>query len=803
MNNNRKTASEKSISIVLSAIVIYWCLFAVLHELFSIPPFPLTILPMVASAWFWGTKRGLLSGTFIMLSSLFLIIVFNLHRNNPLTVALVIVISFILGSAAGWVRKLYDREKMQSAMLAEEHKKLLREIEEHKTAGALLKKRYNFDHLVYSISNQFINVSAENIGNVFVSSLKMLCEFLEMERAYFFNSNLKNGEVENRYQWCSHKASKELPRDFRINSIMWPLFKERLSRFDTILLSDAESLPPEKSRQKEFLLGLKIRAALIVPVVSKNTLIGFLGFDSIFPKQFPEDTSQMLKIIGDIFANAILQKQKNEALLASEERFRLLIQHSTDTIGILDVNGYITYVSPSVKSLTGKRPEEWLGKQLYPYLHPDDVGKVKGAVSRFIENPDLPPIKLSLRLPSEEGSTVFMETILNGQLNNPAIKGIVCNSRDMSQHFALQEALRNSRNFLNAIINCASDPMFVKDSSHKYILVNDAFCKLTGRNRQEMIGKTAENLFAKEEAADFFNKNEQVLNEEKIMDFENILTDANNNKHVMASHMSFYKEESGEKFLIANLRDETRRKELEQEVNNALMKEKELSEMKSKFISMVSHEYRTPLTAILSSAELLELFGVDMTSDEKMEHLRGIKNTVQYMTSMLNEVLLINRVESKRLEFCPSSFDLIAFSKELLQRLGICKECEIKINTDFTSRMVFMDEKLLGHILTNLLSNAVKYSPDGATVFLNIKEHKGYINFEIIDKGMGIPEDVQNRLFEPFFRADNVHNISGSGLGLSIVKYCTDLHKGSVSFESKPGEGTKFMVKLPDESISK
>jgi PAS domain S-box-containing protein len=801
-NSNRKTFSVKSILIVIYAVVIYWAVFAALHELFSVPPFPLTILPIVASSWFWGIKRGLLSGTFIILSSLFFIIIFNLHRNNPLTVILVVVISFILGSAAGWVRKLYDSEKMNSAILAGKHKELMREMEERKKADGLLKEHYNFSHLIYTISNKFINVLPENVQEVFYSSLQIVGGFLGMDSAFLYQLNPLDNQIEMKGEWLSERIEVNSSAGFRGELALWDSFKEELQHFESVIMPDLELMPEEKLPLKKFLQSRAIRSAILVPVISRNTVIGFLGFDSICIKKFPDDIQEMLKIISDIFANALTQQQKTEALLANEERFRLLVQKSADIIAVIDTGGRLKYTSEASVRILGSRSGEEKWTSVFQLLHHDDVSTFEGVIKDLQVNrtPAVGPIYI--RVQHADGSWVYLEVMFTNQLDNPAIKGIVLNARDFTQHFALQEAFRNSRNFLNAIINCASDPMYVKDKGHKYLLVNDAFCNLTGYKRQEVLGKTAYELLPREEADDIFVKNEQAFNEETIKDFESIITDKGNIKHVIAVHLNVYKEASGEKYLIVNLRDETRRKELDEEINYALMKEKELSEMKSKFISMVSHEYRTPLTAILSSAELLELFGVDMTNDERMEHLRGIKKTVQYMTSMLNEVLLINRVESKRMDYTPTSFELIAFCKELLQRLGFDKEFEIKMNSDFTSRKVCMDEKLLGHILNNLLSNAVKYSPDGATVWLNITGNNGLVSFEIIDKGPGIPEEEQNRLFEPFFRANNVLNISGSGLGLSIVKYCTDLHKGSISFESKTGEGTRFFVSLPDESCT-
>ncbi|MCU7495713.1 MAG: PAS domain S-box protein [Ignavibacteria bacterium] len=671
------------------------------------------------------------------------------------------------------------------------------DITESRTYEDLLKKRYAYEHLLYEISNQFINVSPEGIDAVFTSSLRRISEFLDMDSGYFYQVDHEKGIASNLFEWQSNNCLS------KINSLeveFWPSFKERLINFEKVLIPDVEAMPGNSSQEKEFLRKRGVRSIIISPVVSGKRLSGFIGFSSSISKELPDDADAMLNLTGDIFANALMLKQKNEALLASEERSRLLLQHSTDMIGILDMDGYVTYVSPASKSITGKEPNEWLGKLLYSNIHPEDAVKVRNIVREFIENPTLPPVKLSLRLPVNGNEMIVLESIFNGQLNNPSIKGIVCNSRDMSQHVALQEALRNSRNFLNAIIDNAGDPLFVKDSSHRYTMVNEAFCRLSGLCKEQILGRTDFDLAPEELARDYFAKDEYLLVNGGMEIFELEFFDRQGNKHFLITNETLYMDEKGEKYIIASIRDETKRKELEQEVNNALMKERELNRLKSKFISMVSHEYRTPLTAILSSAELLELFGNEMTKPERLGHLEKIKSSVDFLISMLNEVLLLNKAESMRMEYNPSAFDLIAFSRELMKNLGGNSYCNIELDADFNSRRVVMDKKLLGHILTNLLSNALKYSPEGGSVLFIIRCGNGLVSFEIRDNGLGIPQEEQPRLFEPFFRANNVLHIAGSGLGLSIVKHCVELHKGEILFESKPGEGTKFMLRLPDES---
>ncbi|MDZ8053633.1 MAG: PAS domain S-box protein [Aulosira sp. ZfuVER01] len=245
--------------------------------------------------------------------------------------------------------------------------------------------------------------------------------------------------------------------------------------------------------------------------------------------------------------------------------------------------------------------------------------------------------------------------------------------------------------------------------------------------------------------------------------------------------------------------DVTEQKQLEQELIIALEKEKELNELKSRFISMTSHEFRTPLSTILSSAELLEHYQHKWTQEKQLIHLRRIQTAVSRMTDMLNEVLFIGKADAGILDYKPTSFDLVEYCCQLVEdfELDLNNQHRISFTSESKTIPCFMDEKLLGHILINLLSNAIKYSPSDSKVEFTLTCENGQAIFEIQDQGIGIPAEDLPHLFESFHRASNVGNILGTGLGLAIVKKCIDIHQGDISVSTKLGVGSKFKVTLP------
>jgi len=251
--------------------------------------------------------------------------------------------------------------------------------------------------------------------------------------------------------------------------------------------------------------------------------------------------------------------------------------------------------------------------------------------------------------------------------------------------------------------------------------------------------------------------------------------------------------------MIGTSVDITQRKRAEVELLSTLQREKELSEMKSKFVSIASHELRTPLATILSSAELLEHYSDGLSAEDKLKMLHGIQGAVKRMNTMIEDVLIIGRAEAGALQFEPNPVDLTDLCHKVVEELrgGVAKQHVIWFEQQFERGSQNLDEKLLRHILTNLLSNAVKYSPAGSTVSLKLAEREDQALIEVVDQGIGIPIEDQARMFESFHRASNVGNRQGTGLGLVIVKKAVELHGGTISIDSKADAGTRITVRLP------
>lgn len=241
-----------------------------------------------------------------------------------------------------------------------------------------------------------------------------------------------------------------------------------------------------------------------------------------------------------------------------------------------------------------------------------------------------------------------------------------------------------------------------------------------------------------------------------------------------------------------------RRRLSETAIRVALEKEKELSELKSLFWSMAAHEIRNPMTSILSCAHLLEHENHNLPEERRREFLYIIQSSVRTMDQLLNDLLAIGQIEGGQWTFSPAPLNLEQFCQDLVNEVqfGAGSNHPILFTCQGNCERTVLDKKLLRHILTNLLLNAAKYSPARSQIHFDVSCLDEEVTLRVQDNGIGIPADIQNHLFEPFKRGSNVGSIPGTGLGLTMVKKCLDLHRGQIAVETEVDIGTTFTVKL-------
>jgi PAS domain S-box-containing protein len=366
-------------------------------------------------------------------------------------------------------------------------------------------------------------------------------------------------------------------------------------------------------------------------------------------------------------------------------------------------------------------------------------------------------------------------------------------------------ALRESEEKYRSLIETMRGGLAIFDVDHRISYVNDRFCELMGYSRDELMGARAEE-YLDDINAGKINVQLERRRALKSSSYEVAVRHKSGRLiHLLVSGSPLFDKNGTYSGSFAVMTDITTQKQAETALQQALVKEKELGDLKSHFVSMASHEFRTPLTAILSSAGLLRDYADRLPDEKKSYHFDTIESQVERMTTLLDDVLLIGKSDAGASELNPTILDLVALCEEIVQELQSLPKttCHLLFShtcTDDCAKLM-ADEKLMRQIITNLLTNAIKYSSPSSIVRLDLACQNQGVVMRFADEGIGIPEKDQAHLFEAFHRASNVGATPGTGLGLVIVKRAVDLHGGSITFESVVDEGTTFIVRLPQEPV--
>lgn len=369
----------------------------------------------------------------------------------------------------------------------------------------------------------------------------------------------------------------------------------------------------------------------------------------------------------------------------------------------------------------------------------------------------------------------------------------------------LLSALRNSKDYLDKVILSMDDALIITNEQGQIKAANQSALDMFGYGDAELVDQSFQALLPSEawqaglapEAiatqqpdirnieVDCFTKQQKPLTIE--FNCSRVLTDLDQN----------------ESFIYVG-RNITLRKLAERKQQKAIAKERELVELKARFLSIASHEFRNPIGSILMCAEILQSPKASLTEEEYAMYVGFIQQAGMNLKHVMEDVLLLSKVDAGKLKFQPTSIHLERFCEELIQQIHLSMDdSRIRIHyPEPLAKKVQMDGKLLQQILQNLLSNALKYSPEGEFVDFTIQpspHHKGYLDFMIRDRGIGIPAEDLQHIFDSFHRATNVGEIPGTGLGMTITYKSIELHQGMINIDSQENQGTTVIVTLPSK----
>lgn len=373
-------------------------------------------------------------------------------------------------------------------------------------------------------------------------------------------------------------------------------------------------------------------------------------------------------------------------------------------------------------------------------------------------------------------------------------------SSAIERYQALDELRKSEERYRTVIENVGVGVVVVQDG--RMVFANPSLVRIVGHPREYLLSNPFTATIHPEDAPEVMERHQKRLRGEPVDSLYGfrVITLQGDIRSLELSAVKI--EWAGRDATLIFVVDATARLQAEQTQRSALRKQSELNDMKSRFISMASHEFRTPLATIHGSVELLQHYDDRLSAEKKLIALQKIGEAVQRMTHMLENVLIIGRSDAGQLEFKPRPLAITPFCIALLDELRSAMSHDyslvhLRLDLPPASQHFMLDETLIRNIIGNLLSNAIKYSFSGGDVFLSVQGAEQHLTIAVSDQGIGIPQADQSHLFDSFHRASNVGAISGTGLGLSIVKDAVNCHGGSIDVQSQLGLGSCFTVTLP------
>jgi len=543
--------------------------------------------------------------------------------------------------------------------------------------------------------------------------------------------------------------------------------------------------------------------------------------------QVHRDTQGNVQYIDGTLEDITERKQAEIALQESEERYRRLFEYSPDGIHVkyASSKGPVIANDAFAKMLGYEKGEDLVGLVLFDFIHPDYVDLNRTRDKRVADERKSNPFVYQ-QLIRKDGKVIDVEVAsipitLNGE---PAIQVIV---RDVTEQRRVFDLVERAKQEWEVTVDSLPQAVCLLDSEKRILRGNRTIAYWTMTDVQSLQGQPMCSLFEGETGIRFREAITAIWNmllkgEDARFEFE----DEDKFYDVQlrpVTHSSFHENLPRDTFAVMVIDDITSYKQMEntlrqlnadledrvnertaqlaaanERLQEALQQEKAISEFRAQFSSMISHEFRTPLTLIKTSNDLLDRYADRLSQQQRTDIPRKIRAQVNYLDQLIDDILTVSKGETVGVELELRSVNLHDYCIKLIEDARDLIEPTHVLKYEVADcANVFIDERLMRQLVMNLLTNAAKYSPMGTTIFFRQQCDGSKFTLSVQDEGIGIPPEEQAQLFDTFYRANNVAGVAGSGIGLALVKLVTELHHGTVEVKSEIGQGTTFIVRVP------
>jgi len=668
-----------------------------------------------------------------------------------------------------------------------------RDISDRHIAEMELERRVQLEMLITEISTAFIGISTDYIDQGIRNAMESISGLVGVDRSYIFMFSEDRTRMNLSHEWCSEGTEPLIGGLHPLPANSLPFLVDRIKAAEYIHIPDLANLPATAEAERALLQGQGVQSAIVVPMIQAGNAIGFLGLSSIHSKKtWDEETISLLRLVAEMFSNAMERKRMDLALRESEKRYRLLAENVTDVIWTTDMGLRVTYMSPSGVRLVGFSQEEYMNMTLEDMLTPSSFqeGMRTFAEQQVISTTrqDTSPMSwtLEVQLRHKDGSTIWVEetvTFLRDQSGNAV--GLLGVTRDIRERKRAEEALRLSEEKYRTLVEASPDGVLSIDGRGIITECNTGLCRMLGYEREELLGREGRILGTRKDldAEAYYSAH---LAQGEFLEVETeILRRDGQTLPVWAKLVRLAEPKTAGIHTVIYFRDIADRRKID--------------EMKDEFVGLVSHELRSPLTVIIGALNTAISEGPRLSQKETRQLLEDAAFEAEQLSHLVGNLLELSRAQANRLFLHVEPVNLAKAAHKVIDSIER-QSSKHKFIVDLPRKLppVSADQLRLERILYNLLENGVKYSPEGSEITVSAKRDAGLLVISVSDQGPGISKEDQAKLFKPFQQLGNpmLDHTKGAGLGLLVCRRLVEAHGGRIWIESEPGHGATFHFTL-------
>lgn len=762
--------------------------------------------------------------------------VYAVHGTLPFAYASAGVAAVIV-----WVLSVVAAYRLERDRFARAQQQVLRQ-----RAERMVTQHAEFEQLITNISTRFISLDPVEVDRAMIAALQSIGKFAGVDRCYVFLLSDDGTMIDLVYDWTVDGEDLQPAELRRVPTTAWPWLMEMLRRFEVVHIPRVADLPPEAHVERELYRLRGLRSTISVPMVAGGALVGFLGLASVrTEKTWEAESIALLRMVAEVFVNVLKRKRAEEALRASEERYRDLFENANDIIYLYDLQGHLTSINKAGERITGYSRDEALHVGVSAFIAPEYLALAQRMMEKKVSL-GAPSTTYELSVVAKDGRHVPLEVSTRLIVQDGKLVGVQGIARDLTERKKAEAALTASRQRLEeegqiaaALARVGRELIASLDTS----AVLNRLCRVTAEvlpcdRCYTYLWQAEDEAYVP--VAGYGDTPEQweavrllKLSRTMTAGFEQGLSQALGQlpdhpggvgesgparvTATMAVPLRCGEDIIGLLAARSNGRPE-RFTPLQERIatgigqlaslalQNARLVEQleQANRLKSDFVAAMSHELRTPLHRIIGFSGLLLDGEFGGLTPEQLDSMQRLDKSARELLDLVNNTLDLGRLQAGRIDIHLAPVDVAGLvaevedeTRHLVERSGLRFECRV----DSALPAVQTDPLKLKMILKNLIGNAVKFTSRGH-VILDCRADGGGVAFAVEDTGIGIEPDDQSVIFERFRQAggSSTHHHGGVGLGLYIVRQLLDMLGGTITLQSAPGAGSTFCVWMPVES---